>query len=420
MGQIWNFLIVQPIAFLLRGLYHLVNNYGIAILLFAIAAKLVLLFFSFKGKRGMLQQQRLQPKIAELQKKYGKDKQKMQQEQAALYQKEGVSMFGGCIWALIPFPLIIALYGAVRQPLTYIMQIPAEQITIIQETLLAPVATAQTLLDAAKAEVTLAQGELTTAEAELAAAEENAKSAAQAKVDEAQRKLNDATAKQSDAQTKFDAASLAQKAEVDAGRNGTLELHIANKLTTDEDFFNQIQRNAAISQDSKDRLEKINFNFLGLNLAAIPSFTSVLLLIPILSALTSFLSVWLTQKFSGRAAAGGGSTIMMYLLGPGISLWLGFSWPAAIGLYWIVQNVLGIPQEYYLTKYFNKKLDAEDARKAELEERRKAAEAAQKEEDRQRRAERIAAQNQKHKPKRYKLQNKPPVTPEEEPTEGEE
>jgi YidC/Oxa1 family membrane protein insertase len=412
LGQIWDFLIVQPIAFLLRGLYGFVHNYGVAILLFAVAAKLVLLFFSFKGKRGMLQQQRLQPKIAELQKKYGKDKQKMQQEQANLYQKEGVSMFGGCIWALIPFPLIIALYGAVRQPLTYIMQIPPSDVTVISETLLAPVTSAQTLLDAAGAEATIASGELKTAQDTLAAAAENAKDAAQLEVDAAQRKLDAANAKKTEAQATLDQVSADNKVAVEAGRNGTLELYIANKLTADEDFYREIEGKGITG------LQKINFNFLGLNLAAIPSFNSVLLLIPILSALTSFLSVWLTQKFSGRPAAGGSSMLMMYLLGPGISLWLGFSWPAAIGLYWIIQNVLGIPQEYYLTKFFNKKLDEEDARKAALEERRKAAEAAQKEEDRQRRAERIAEQNQKRKPKRYKL--KPTAAQEAEESDGEE
>jgi membrane protein insertase Oxa1/YidC/SpoIIIJ len=78
-----------------------------------------------------------------------------------------------------------------------------------------------------------------------------------------------------------------------------------------------------------------------------------------------------------------------------------------LGVYWITQNLLGIPREYILIKHWNKKLDADDKAKADREERRKAAEAAQKEEDRQRRSERIAEQNKKHKPKRYKLQNKP-------------
>ena len=325
MGQIWDFLIVQPIALLLRSLYQLTSNYGVSIILFAVVAKLALLWFAYKGKRGMLQQQRLAPKVQELQKKFGKDKQKLQQEQAKLYQAEGVSMFGGCIWMFIPFPIIIALYGAVRQPLTYIMQLSKEAVEKISEVL-----------------------------------------------------------------------------EIEAGAGFYNELTVANMLG---DPVSLAKAQGVVSE----ALHPVNFNFLGVNLAEVPNFTSLIVLIPLISAGASFLSSWLTQKFSGRPPAAGNSMMMMYLLGPGISLWIGFTLPAALGIYWIAQSVFQIPQEYFLTKHFNKVLDAEDAQKAEREERRKAAEAAQKEEDRQRRAERIAAQNQKHKPKRYKLQNKPPA-----------
>jgi YidC/Oxa1 family membrane protein insertase len=323
LGQIWDFLIVQPIAFLLRSMYNLTHNYGVAILLFALVAKLALLWFAYKGKRGMLQQQRIAPKVQELQKKHGKDKQKMQQEQAKLYQAEGVSMFGGCLWMFLPFPIIIALYGAVRQPLTYIMQLSSDVIERISEAL-----------------------------------------------------------------------------EVSATEGFFSELTIANMLSDPASL-------AKAQSVVTEVLHPVNFGFLGVNLAEVPSFTSLSILVPLLSAFFSFLSVWLTQKFSGRPPAAGNTQMLTYLLGPGISLWIGFTLPAALGVYWIAQSLFQIPQEYFLTKHWNKKLDEEEARKAEREERRKTAEAAQKEEDRKRRAERIAEQNKKHKPKRYKLQNKP-------------
>ena len=332
MGQIWDTIIVQPIAFLLRAFYELTGNYGAAILLFALTAKAILFFFSFKGKKGMLKQQRLQPKLAALQKQYGTDRAKFQQAQAKLYQDEGVSMFGGCLWMLIPFPLIIALYGAVRAPLSYIWRLTGDQITSIG-------------------------------------------------------------AKITDAGYTW----------VDINN----QLSIANELGTPSSFT-MAKEAAGITID-----KTINFNFLGLNLADVPKITTLLVLIPLLSAFTSFLSAWLTQKFSGQKTAGGNNMMMTVLLGPGISLWIGFTWPAALGVYWIAQNLLQIPQEYFLTKHFNKILDEEEAQKQALEDRRKEAEAKQKEEDRQRRAERIAAQNKKHKPKRYKLQNNKPTDDEE-------
>ncbi|MCL1806094.1 MAG: membrane protein insertase YidC [Oscillospiraceae bacterium] len=340
----WDFLVVQPIAFIIRSLYNLTTNYGVAIILFAVVAKLFLLWFAYKGKRGMLQQQRLQPKIKELQKKYGTDKAKMQQEQQKLYQSEGVSLFGGCLWMLIPFPIIIALYGAVRRPLQYIWELSTEKVEAIAD------------------------------------------------------KLNEGIAE--------GAAKLVDTTDF------IYELKMADMLSESQHLNNAI---SVVPEIAEKGLEPLNFSFLGLDLAARPSEEmGALILIPLLSALTSFLSVYLTQKFSGRPPAAGNSQLLMYVLGPGISLWLGFSFPAALGVYWIAQNVLGIPQEYFLTKHFNKVLDAEDAAKASREERKKAAEAAQKEEDRQRRAERIAAKNQKHKPKRYKLNKPPSEEPEQE------
>jgi YidC/Oxa1 family membrane protein insertase len=284
---------------------------------------LALLWFNYKGKRGMLQQQRLAPKVQELQKKHGKDRQKMQQEQAKLYQENGASMFGGCLWMLIPFPIIIALYGAVRRPLTYIMELGSETIEQISQVL-----------------------------------------------------------------------------ELDGSGGFFNELILAREL-------NDPGRLALVRNLLPDGFEPVNFSFLGVNLAEVPSFSGLIFLIPIVSALTSFLSVWLTQKFTGRPPAAGNNQTMMYLLGPGISLWIGFTLPAALGVYWISQNILRIPQEYFLIKHWSRKLDLEEKAKAERDERRRTAEAAQKEEDRKRKAERIAEQNKKHKPKRYKLQNKP-------------
>jgi YidC/Oxa1 family membrane protein insertase len=305
------------------------HNYGVAILMFALAAKVVLLYFAYKGKRGMLQQQRMQPKVQELQKKYGKDKQRMQQEQQKLYQSEGVSMFGGCLWMFIPFPIIIALYGAVRRPLTYIMQLSQDTINELQALL-----------------------------------------------------------------------------GMEGSQGFAVELEIAEKLN-DPVILNKVQSVLGSG------FEPVNFTFFGANLAQIPNFSSMIWLIPVISAATSFLSAWLMQKFSGRPPAAGMSNLMIYAFGPGISLWIGFTWPAALAVYWIGQNILQIPQEYFLIKYWNRKLDEEEAAKAARDERRKAAEAAQKEEDRQRRSERIAEKNKKHKPKRYKLQNKPPASEEE-------
>jgi len=112
--------IYQAFGSLLRAFYDLANSYGFALILFAVVAKLILLPFEIKGKRGMLDVQLLQPRMAELQKKYAKDKNKYNQAVQKLYEDEQVKPMSGCLWSFLPFPVILILYAVLRQPLSYI------------------------------------------------------------------------------------------------------------------------------------------------------------------------------------------------------------------------------------------------------------------------------------------------------------
>ncbi len=121
-------LIVEPFGWLLKVCYNLVGNYGVAIIIFTLLSKLVILPFQMKSKKSMMEMQKLQPKLRELEKKYKDDKERYALETQKLYKKEGVSMFGGCLPMLITLPIMFGLYSVVRQPLTYIFDITPEQI----------------------------------------------------------------------------------------------------------------------------------------------------------------------------------------------------------------------------------------------------------------------------------------------------
>ena len=118
--------IAKPFGVLLLWLYRLTSNYGAAILLFAVIVKLIMLPFQMKSKRGMMRMSRLSGKMQELQKRHEGNQRKYQEEMAKLYQSEGVSPMSGCIWTLIPFPILLALYRAIRFPLTIMMGVPEE------------------------------------------------------------------------------------------------------------------------------------------------------------------------------------------------------------------------------------------------------------------------------------------------------
>ncbi len=129
--------IAKPFGWLLMFLYELTMNYGVAVLLFALAVKVVLLYFSAKSKKSIMRSTRFTPYLKELEAKYEGNKQKYQEEVARLYKEEHINPMGGCLWSLIPFPILLALYRAIRFPITIMMGVPAEAYEKIKNVLYA-------------------------------------------------------------------------------------------------------------------------------------------------------------------------------------------------------------------------------------------------------------------------------------------
>ena len=126
-------IITKPFAWLMIWLYNLTGNYGCAIILFALAVNLILTPFMAKSKKSMMRSTRLQPKIQELQRRHEGNQQKLNAEMQKLYREEGVNPMSGCLWSLIPFPILIALYSVIRQPLTRMMFVSSEFVTTLQD-----------------------------------------------------------------------------------------------------------------------------------------------------------------------------------------------------------------------------------------------------------------------------------------------
>jgi YidC/Oxa1 family membrane protein insertase len=113
----WDTLIIQPFINMLLGIYHLVGNFGVAIILFTILTRVVLYPLTAKQIKGAQAMQELQKnkRYIEIQEKYKGDKEKLAQEQMKLYQELKISPFSSCLPTLIQFPLIIGLYQALIQ-----------------------------------------------------------------------------------------------------------------------------------------------------------------------------------------------------------------------------------------------------------------------------------------------------------------
>ena len=98
----------------LAGINSLVGNYGVAIIIFTILMRMLIMPFDYKSRKGMRKMALIQPKINELQKKYGKDQQKLQQKQAELMKKEGYNPLSGCLPLLLTWPIMFAMFAAMR------------------------------------------------------------------------------------------------------------------------------------------------------------------------------------------------------------------------------------------------------------------------------------------------------------------
>ena len=310
--------ITKPFAWLMVKLYELTGNYGIAVILFALAVNLVLTPFMAKSKKSMMRSTRLQPRIQELQKRHEGNPQKLNQEMQNLYREEGVNPMSGCLWSLIPFPILIALYSVIRQPITRMMFAAQDVVTTLQEYF-------------------VANGLYTVP----------AKADAYVEI-----KLANLAHEHWDAVTADLAGKIDGLLNVDFGFLGL-------------NLGAQPRWNFFVSTDWSD---------VSVWLPALGLF-----LIPFISAALSWLSMKISNMSNPQQDAQTQASMKtMNLMMPLMSIWICFVMPAAMGIYWIANSIFGMVRDFALTKVYKRKLDKEDAerqamrsaREKELEEKR--------------------------------------------------
>ena len=310
--------ITKPFAWLMVKLYELTGNYGVAVILFALAVNLVLTPFMAKSKKSMMRSTRLQPRIQELQKRHEGNPQKLNQEMQNLYREEGVNPMSGCLWSLIPFPILIALYSVIRQPITRMMFAAQDVVTTLQDYF-------------------VASGLYTVP----------AKADAYVEI-----KLANLAHEHWDAVVTDLAGKIDGLLDVDFGFLGL-------------NLGSQPQWNFFVKTDWSD---------VSIWLPALGLF-----LIPFISAALSWLSMKVSNAANPQQDAQTQASMKtMSLMMPLMSIWICFVMPAAMGIYWIANSVFGMVRDFILTKVYKRKLDEEDAerqamrsaREKELEEKR--------------------------------------------------
>ena len=298
-------IITVPFGWLLNFLYQFTGNYGLSLILFAILVQIVLLPISAKSKKSMMKMTRLQPRLNAIKEKYANDQQKQQEAMQQLQKEEGVGMgCGGCLWSFVPLLILIPLYTIIREPLTNML-----------------------------------------------GASEEVKN-------EIARILGVSTA------------------------NGYWQIEAAQAI------FNDPSRFEAIPGITQQTLAGIDFTFLGIEMGNIPDINIFganwvwnwahigAVLVPLISAGSQILQTQISRRMNNslvtnekgiqdkeeaeKSQAAQTSKVMLWMM-PLMSLWIGFSVPVALSLYWFVGGVVRTVEDAILTKKYRKIYDAEDA-----------------------------------------------------------
>lgn len=106
----WYYFLTKPFFYILDFLYNFIGNMGWAILLFAALLRLVMFPIANKSYDSMSKMKKIQPKIKELQERYGNDKMKLQQETLEMYRREKINPAAGCLPMFIQIPVFFSLY----------------------------------------------------------------------------------------------------------------------------------------------------------------------------------------------------------------------------------------------------------------------------------------------------------------------
>lgn len=308
-------IILTPFAKLLLLFYDITGSYGMSLLLFCLVIRLILFPFFLKGRKSMLSMSGLTEKQKVLQQKYARDRQKYSEELQKLYDEEGIKPSSGCLWSFLPLPFLMAIYGIIRRPLTYLMSMTSDNIESVYYLL-----------------------------------------------------YN----------------------ETLSGRSANAELSMAQDV-----FINYDKIVSAIPDLAN--MPKIDFSFLGLNLTETPHFmfwnqenvgyAFGLWLIPVVSAVLSVVSMIVTNRINasilGTEKVIDQSQRTTMIIMPLFSLWICFTLPAALGVYWIGNSIVAILQEIANIPFLKKHLVQLEAdkikRKEEAKERVKQEKKAQAE-----------------------------------------
>ena len=346
------------LGWLLSFFNSITGSYALALLLYALVFKIVLIPFGIKQQKNQVKSARLTPKIELIKAKYkGRTdqvtQQRMQQEIMDLQQKEGASPMSGCLPMILQLVIVMLLYTVIQNPLSY-MSSTNSVIDEYNQAINAEGVTEESLREQ------LGDTFVDKYEDIIFTVKEGEKSLSKTKIDKNTVILHlyrefspddgasDATALPTTSRWQFNLLSAITHELYPDGRGGALNEEAA----------------ALIHSLGMDAEEIPDFDFLGMNLADTPDITKVfsnlnatlLCLIPLLAAAFSWLTMFLSRKLNRTGVVGAQddqtqkSMVIMDLVMPAMTLFIAFGMPGMLGVYWIYQSIFGFAQTLILSR----------------------------------------------------------------------
>ncbi len=372
------------------------SNYGLALIIFTLIVKLITVPSQIKQQKNTARMAKFSPKLKQLQKQYANNKQKYQEEMMKLYSEEGVNPMGSCLPMIVTMVILFGVIGVVYQPLNFISDIGNNEFSLFSvqnET----ITDAEALTDEAIVFANLMNGknynELTDKEKKLIFSvdtlnkkDSHIKKLKEAGFSEDPLKVNGTTVTFSSFEEYKDNKELVKKAQqvfekfpdAEFGRYLTNKDEISDRLYYRPQLLMLQIANAGYSEmydviedGLGEKINKIDYTFFGIPLSAMPSWSSIYVLIPIISFLAQMALTLVSQYYQKKnnqnaAQMGGGMKLMLFIM-PLFSFWISFRFPAGLGLYWTLSAVYTLIQTVILNKIYTpdrvEKMIEEDSKK---------------------------------------------------------
>ena len=327
-------------GYVLNFLYEIVGNFGLAIILFSILVKLIMLPISIKQQKTMEKSQKVNEEMKQIQFKYKNDPEKMNQEVMALYKRENLSPFSGCFSAIAQIILLFSVFYLVRSPLTYMRKVDTNVINNLEQV--------------------------------VTANQENQNGYKEIAVINYMNNLKNGSSVSEEENT---------NTENQDSNNENVEENTNNEnIEENNNNGNESENNEDFNINDYIDETYVNMNFLGLDLSKVPTqdLTDIkVLIIPVLYVISSFISIRMstnsTNKKKKEKLIGDGknnsepeeydpmeqANKSMSWFMPIMSISIACIAPLGLALYWLMNNILMMIERIILNKIL--KVNKEEA-----------------------------------------------------------